>query len=409
MKRDPLSQALREAAIPVPAEAEERGLRVIEAAYAQRQPQQRQVALPRLALALAVATLLTALLLSPAGAAVRDWVDDVVTTSTPRPEEGLAEIPGGGRLLVQSTAGPWVVQPDGSRRLLGDYDEATWSPRGLFVAVAKGRTLSAVEPDGTPRWSLTAPARVGEPRWSPSGYRIAYRSGKALRVVVANGNGDRRIAAATATVAPSWSPSGHSQLAYVDSAGMLRIADSESGSPSLRRWRCRGSRTLTGEAGCPRSSKPRRGRCACGPSSRSSSPGGPGSAPRGACGCRRGRRWWQRRSPPTATLSLPSSPATLRPAVAAPSFSSNPTRAKGGGCSTFPATSARSSGLRMGGACSSPCPCPTSGCSSPLAGAGCAPCPRSRRRSLRAGWCRASPGSRAGAVAARDLAVAPRT
>jgi WD40-like Beta Propeller Repeat len=229
MRRDPLDRALREAPIPVPADAETRGLEVIETAYAQRQPRRRSVALPRLALAFSIVTLLAALLLSPAGAAVREWIDDVVTTSTPRPEAGLSEIPGGGRLLVQSTAGPWVVQPDGSRRLLGDYDEATWSPRGLFVAVAKGRTLSAVEPDGTPRWSLTAAARVGEPRWSPSGYRIAYRSGKGLRVVVGNGNGDRPIAAATAAVAPSWSPVGHSQLAYVDSAGVLRVADSESG------------------------------------------------------------------------------------------------------------------------------------------------------------------------------------
>jgi len=230
VRRDALDKALREAPIPVPPDAEKRGLEVVETAYSQRQPRRRPVPVPRLALAFSIATLLAALLLSPAGAAVREWVDDVVTTSAPRPEAGLADIPGGGRLLVQSAAGPWVVQPDGSRRLLGDYDEATWSPRGLFVAVAAGRTLSAVEPDGTPRWSLSAAARVGGPRWSPSGYRIAYRSGRELRVVAGDGSGDRPIAAATAAVAPSWSPLGHPQLAYVDGAGMLRIADSESGS-----------------------------------------------------------------------------------------------------------------------------------------------------------------------------------
>jgi hypothetical protein len=231
VKRDPLGQALRDAAIPVPAEAETRGLRVVEAAYAQRQPQGRQVALPRLALAFAVATLLTALLLSPAGAAVRNWVDDVVTTSAPRPEPELAEIPGGGRLLVQSAAGPWVVQPDGSRRLLGDYDLATWSPRGLFVAAVKGRTLSAVEPDGDPRWSITAPGRVADPRWSPSpGYRIAYRSGGTLRMVGGDGDGDRTLARSVAAVAPTWSPLGDSALAYVSAAGTLRIVSSDDGS-----------------------------------------------------------------------------------------------------------------------------------------------------------------------------------
>lgn len=229
MRGDALGQALREAPIPIPAEAEERGRRMVAAAYAQRQPQRRPVALPRLALAFAVATLLTALLLSPAGAAVREWVDDVVASSTPRPEPELAQIPGGGRLLVQSAAGPWIVQPDGSRRLLGSYEEATWSPRGLFVAAIEGRTLSAVEPDGDPRWSITAARRVADPRWAPGGERIAYRSGRALRVVAGDGTGDRLLARSTAPVAPAWFPLGDAGLAYVSSAGMLRIVHSEDG------------------------------------------------------------------------------------------------------------------------------------------------------------------------------------
>jgi dipeptidyl aminopeptidase/acylaminoacyl peptidase len=236
MRRDPLGQALREAPIPLPAEAERRGRAVVEAAYAERAGrnrgalENRRPALPRLALALSTATLLAALLLTPAGAAVRDWVDDAITSSTPRPQPELAEIPGGGRLLVQSASGPWVVQPDGSRRLLGDYEEATWSPRGLFVGVADGRTLSAVEPDGTPRWSLEAPGRVSDPRWSPSpGERIAYRAGAGLWVVAGDGTEARKLATATAPVAPAWSPIGAPLLAYVSAGGMLRIADSESG------------------------------------------------------------------------------------------------------------------------------------------------------------------------------------
>jgi len=235
MRRDVLNEALREVPIPVPGDAEERGLRVVEAAYAEREPRERTApesrlpSLPRLALALALATLLAALLLSPAGADVRDWVDDAFTSSAPRPEPTLSEIPGGGRLLVQSAEGPWVVQPDGSRRLLGDYEEADWSPHGLFAAVAKGRTLSAVEPDGTPHWSFTAPARVADPRWSPvPGERIAFRSGRALHVIAGDGTGDRVLAAKTAPVAPAWSPYGDSSLAYVSAAGALRIISSES-------------------------------------------------------------------------------------------------------------------------------------------------------------------------------------
>jgi hypothetical protein len=232
MSRDALSRALRDLPIPEPAAAESRGLRVMEAAFAERQAEGRgeigsRPQLPRLALALALAALIAILLLSPAGAAVRDWVGDVVATSAPRPEPALSQIPGGGRLLVQSGSGPWVVRSDGSRRLLGDYEEAAWSPHGLFVAAAKGRTLSAVEPGGTPHWSLTAAARVRDPRWSPSGYRIAYRSGRALRIVAGDGTGDHLVNPDVAPVAPAWSPFGTPEVAYVNAEGQLRLADSE--------------------------------------------------------------------------------------------------------------------------------------------------------------------------------------
>ncbi|HWJ43282.1 MAG TPA: hypothetical protein VNR67_07600 [Solirubrobacterales bacterium] len=242
MSGDALGRALREARIPTSPDAEERGLRVLAAAFAEREsqarnlPEGRRPSFPRLALVVAIASLLAALLLSPAGAAVRDWVRDVVDSPAPRPEPTLTAIPGGGRLLVQSAAGPWVVRPDGSRRLLGDYEEASWSPHGLFVAAVKGRTLSAVAPDGTPRWSVTARREIGTPRWSPSGERIAYRDGFGLRVIAGDGTGDRLLAGSTAStspahVAPAWSPGGESALAYVSGDGRLRIVDSESGEP----------------------------------------------------------------------------------------------------------------------------------------------------------------------------------
>lgn len=268
MKRDVLGEALREAAVPERTDAEERGRRVVTAAFEQRRagrfsvpggrkgaPRERGgrvPSLPRLALGLALTTLLAALLLSPAGAAVRDWVGDTFTTSTPRPEPTLARVPGGGRLLVQTGEGPVVVQPDGSRRLLGDYEGATWSPHGLFVAAVKKRSLSALEPDGTPRWSVTAAQRVAVPRWSPSGERIAYRSGFDLRVIAGDGTEDRLLAGSTAAgtspdarvspayVPPAWSPTGEDALAYVTGAGRLRILDSETGAvlaaaPTLQR------------------------------------------------------------------------------------------------------------------------------------------------------------------------------
>ena len=121
------------------------------------------------------------------------------------------------------------MQPDGSRRLLGRYDDATWSPRGLFVGAAAGHTLSAIEPDGTVHWSLSAPATVRNPRWSPSGFRIAFLSGRSLRVVHADGTGDSLLDPGVASVAPAWSPLGPHQLAFVDAGGRLRLLDADTG------------------------------------------------------------------------------------------------------------------------------------------------------------------------------------
>ncbi len=228
MNQAGLRSLLREVPIPSGETAERRGLELVSEAFAQRRPSRRNV-LPRLAIAIAIATLIAALLLSPAGAAVRDWVGDAFTAGAPNPEPGLTEIPGGGRLLVQAPAGPWVVRADGSRRLLGDYGEATWSPRGLFVGAASGDVLSAIEPDGTPHWSLSAEGEVGDARWSPSGFQVAYRSGGELRVVAADGSDDRLLDPSVEPVPPAWSPLGTGLLAYVDANGRLRIARTDSG------------------------------------------------------------------------------------------------------------------------------------------------------------------------------------
>jgi hypothetical protein len=225
MSEDRLRALLREEPIPGAAEAERRGLALVERAYAERRPAGRPV-LPRLAVALAAAALLAALLLSPAGAAVRNWIGDVFTAGVRNAQPALTDVPGGGRLLVQSPRGPWVVQPDGSRRLLGRYDEASWSPHGLFVAAASGHTLSAIEPGGTPHWSVSAAGPVSNPRWSPSGFRIAYRAGASLHVIRADGTEDRLLGAA-ASVAPAWFPLGAHLLTYVDSTRRLRVVEAD--------------------------------------------------------------------------------------------------------------------------------------------------------------------------------------
>jgi len=232
MKRDRLRDLLRDAPVPEEREAEERGLRVVSAAFRERIPTPRSQPRARLALVLAAVLALPALVLSPAGAAVRDLIDDVIEPGVEDAEPALTRLPGGGRLLVESAQGPWVVQPDGSRRLLGDYDQAGWSPRGLFVIAARDRTLVALEPDGDARWSLSRPQPIADPRWSPfPGFRVAYRAGDSLRVVAGDGTGDTLLARGVEPVAPSWRPGPGHVLAYVNGEGKLLIVNTDTRDP----------------------------------------------------------------------------------------------------------------------------------------------------------------------------------
>lgn len=228
MKRRRLEELLRETPIPGAENAERRGERIVRTAFRERTPPRRRV-LPRLAVVLASGALLAGLLLTSAGASFRDWLDDTFAPGLPDAERALRDVPGGGRLLVASGDGAWVVQPDGSRRLLGAYSDATWSPHGLFVAAAAGHTLNALEPDGTVRWSRSAKGPVSDPRWSPSGVRIAYRAGTELHVVAGDGSDDMLLDRKAGRAPPVWSPLGQHVLAYVDVAGDLRVADADSG------------------------------------------------------------------------------------------------------------------------------------------------------------------------------------
>jgi hypothetical protein len=232
VKRDRLRELLRGAPVPEEREAEERGLRIVSAAFRERTPTARPQPRARLALALAAALALPALVLSPAGAGVRDLIDDMIEPGVEDAEPALTRLPGGGRLLVESAQGPWVVQPDGSRRLLGDYEEAGWSPRGLFVIAARDRTLVALEPDGDPRWSLSRPQPIADPRWSPfPGFRVAYRAGDSLRVVAGDGTSDTLLARGVEPVAPSWRPGPGHVLAYVNRDGELLIVNTDTREP----------------------------------------------------------------------------------------------------------------------------------------------------------------------------------
>jgi hypothetical protein len=209
--------------VPVDRDAEERTWSVVREAFAEREPVRRRA--PRRRWVLAVAALVVAVAaaaLSPPGRAVVDAVRRTIGVDHAAP--ALFRLPVAGRLLVSGDGGTWVVSTDGSRRRLGAYTVASWSPHGLFVVAATRDSLAAVEPSGGDvHWSLARPG-VAFPRWGGSRVdtRIAYLSRGHVRVVGGDGVGDREVGAA-ARVAPAWRPGDRLQLAYVTAGGRVRV------------------------------------------------------------------------------------------------------------------------------------------------------------------------------------------
>jgi hypothetical protein len=219
--------ALLAAPLPDELEAQRRAWGVVKAAYAEREPVPRPRRL-RLLVALALLAAVVLAALSPPGRAVGDWLRDRVADQE-ETEPALFRLPTSGQLLVVSEAGPWLVRSDGSKRLLGAYDDASFSPSARFVIATRGRRVVALEPDGDPRWSVTRPDPVAHARWAPlPGFRVAYRAGDTLRVVAGDGTGDRLLAEGVAEVAPAWQPvEGRTVLAYADASGRVHVSDAD--------------------------------------------------------------------------------------------------------------------------------------------------------------------------------------
>jgi hypothetical protein len=213
--------------IPEEHEARERGWAVVAAAFAEREPQPRRRSWKPVA-ATAVALVVVAGLLRPPGRAVLDEIREAVGVEHAEP--ALFSLPAPGRLLVTADSGVWVVGQDGSKRLLGRYREASWSPFGRYVVAARANELVALEPDGDVRWSL-ARRDVRFPRWggTRTDTRIAYLSQGALRVVGGDGKGDRVIDSRAAARAPRWRPGTSHVLVYARRDGSIRVVDVDTG------------------------------------------------------------------------------------------------------------------------------------------------------------------------------------
>jgi WD40 repeat protein len=214
--------------IPGEHDARERTWATVRAAFAAREPSERKTRLLRPALALAVGLAVVAAVVSPPGRAVLDEIRDVVATEARAP---LFRLPSAGKLLVvsQENGGAWVVNEDGARRRLGDYEDATWSPFGRYVLVTRRSLLRALTPEGEERWSIGG-TNLSQATWSgtETDTRIAYISdaaGGGARVVAGDGTGDRLLVPG-ADGPLAWRPGSRHELASASGANLeLRNAD----------------------------------------------------------------------------------------------------------------------------------------------------------------------------------------
>ena len=221
---------------PAPGERDsaDRAWDIVRQAYAERRPSPRRHDRRRV-ITVAAGVAILAAALSPPGFAVWGSLRDAVRGADGA-KPALFSLPTvSSRLLVNSAEGAWVVQSDGSKRLLAGYRDASWSPHGLYLAAVHGNELRAIEPNGDVHWSIGR-AAVASPRWSSKGggdERVAYLAGSTIRVVGGDGRGDHALARNAARVVPVWRPRTH-VLAYVDARGRIVVRSAET---DAIRWR----------------------------------------------------------------------------------------------------------------------------------------------------------------------------
>lgn len=221
-----MKRELERLEIPGEYDARRRTWRVVRDAYLEREP----VSWPRrhvraLAISAGAAAVFAAAVITSPGHSVVDSIRRAIGVE--HAESELVRLPAVGRLLLDSTEGTWIVQRDGSRRLLGPYHDASWSPHGMFVAAVRGgRELVALDPKGNVRWVKPQRQLVRSPRWSYEGYRIAYFVGSTLHVINGDGTGDRTLGPADRLVPPGWIGETH-QVTYVTPDRRLRIVDAD--------------------------------------------------------------------------------------------------------------------------------------------------------------------------------------
>ncbi len=221
-----MRDALERVPVPEAGAARERAREVALTAFAERERAPRRSRAPLVAVVAALVAGAGLAIASPPGRAVVDRVREIVGVERAQP--ALFSTPGGGRLLVDTADGTWIVDATGKKRLLAGYHDASWSPFGRFLVAVRDNELAALEPDGGVRWTL-ARHGVRSPAWTgtPTDTRIAYVDRSGIRIVAGDGTGDRLLARAEAGPL-AWRPGRGFVLAY-PAAGELRVQDAETG------------------------------------------------------------------------------------------------------------------------------------------------------------------------------------
>jgi hypothetical protein len=228
-------ELLRNSSLDLDPGSEQRAWNAVRGAYQPHPTSRTRWSTRRPVAALAAIVLAALLTLGTVPAprrAVARWLRDAFGLSAqPHATRDLEGLPGGGRLLVETANGPWLVAADGSRRALGTYSGAAWSPHSLYVVAWRGAQLAALNLAGVRQWELTAPGVISTARWSPDGYRIAFLAGGRLGVVAGDSSGQHTVSSAAAPVPPAWQPETGSAhlLTFVSRSGAIEQIDADTG------------------------------------------------------------------------------------------------------------------------------------------------------------------------------------
>ena len=156
-----------------------------------------------------------------------------------RAQPALFSLPAPGRLLVTADSGAWVVEQDGSKRLLGAYREASWSPFGDSSS-RRARTSSSRRRRRA-RCAGRSPGRTSASRAGAA--RGRTRGSRTSRATSCGWSAATARATECSTARPCCraaleAGTGH-RLAYARRDGSVRVVDVDTGSgPGSRRADC---------------------------------------------------------------------------------------------------------------------------------------------------------------------------